>query len=109
MQTNTSITKLLHDCDDPVLSQKIEQELVNNRQHAARLANAAVSLDLLTRLAFTTSDQTGSLIHRPATPHPVAGQLPERSIPAELHDVLAANSAKSLLAVLAGMVDSASQ
>jgi Leucine-rich repeat (LRR) protein len=109
MRSNTSITELDFDQRhiDPDLKQAFDAELVNNTEHPARLANAAVALELLTRLAFTTSDQTGALIKRDSTPNPVADQLPGRPIPAELHDVLAANCPKDVLAMLAGMVDGA--
>jgi Leucine-rich repeat (LRR) protein len=111
MRSNTSITELdfdqLHiDADS---KQALDAELVNNTKHPARLANAAVTLDLLTRLAFTTSDQTGALIKRDSTPNPVANQLPEQPIPAELLDVLAANCPKDVLAMLAGVVDGTAQ
>lgn len=111
MRSNTSITEL--DFDqlhiDAGSEQELAAELVNNAEHPARLANAAVTLDLLSRLAFTTSDQTGALIRRDLTPNPVAGRLPEQPIPAELHDVLAENCPKDVLAVLAGMVDGTAQ
>jgi hypothetical protein len=102
LQTNTSITSLFFDNNDPVSGQRLEAELVKNE--ACRRANAAASLDLLTRLAFT-ADQTGTLINCASTPNPVPGRLPQASIPAELHDILAANCSNDLLAVLAGMMD----
>ena len=105
MRSNTSITELDVDWSkiDADSKQVLEVELVNNREHLARLANAAVTLDLLTRFGLTTSDQTGILEKRDTTPNPVAGRLPEQPIPAELHDVLTANCPKGVLAVLAGM------
>lgn len=90
---------------DELSTQALDLELVYNKEHPARLLKAAVTLDLLTRLALTTSDQTGTLIKRDSTPNPVVGQLPSQPIPAELHNVLAANCPKDVLAVLAGMVN----
>ena len=111
MRNNTSITELEVDSlnIDADSKQALDAELVNNREHPARLEKAAVTLDLLTRFGLTTSDQTGTLIKRDSTPSPVADRLPGQSIPHELHHVLSANCPKDVLAVLAGMVDETGQ
>ena len=99
VQANTFITTLEHHYY--FLRTEIREALENNKK-ARRLPYAAASLDLLTRLAFTT-DQTGTLINRASTPNPVLDQLPEASILAELHDVLAAHCPPDVLTVLAKM------
>jgi hypothetical protein len=110
MRTNTSITDL--DVDKYGFTTESwhepANEITKNQNHPARVAKAAATLDLLTRLG-TTSDQTGELIRRDPIPDPVAGQLPQQSIPAELHQVLAEHCAKGVLTVLAGMVDDPGQ
>lgn len=64
MQSNISIKEL--DVDrldiDASAKQELDAELVNNREHPARLIKAAVTLDLLTRFGLTTPDQTGLLL-----------------------------------------------
>ena len=107
MRSNTSITNQIiarNDIDADSM-QVLQAEQTNNIEHPARLEKAAVTLDLLTRVSLATSDQSGALIKRDSTPSPIANRLPGQPIPAELHDVLAANCPKDLLAVLAGMVD----
>jgi hypothetical protein len=106
MKSNTSITTLVFEspsdsCDDP-LSQAIETELSNNRAHPARLIHSAVTLDLLTRFAFTM-DQAGTLANSIQTQQPADGSLPAQHVPRELHYVLANNCSKDLLAVLSQM------
>jgi hypothetical protein len=110
MRTNTSITDLVVDEYGFTTESwhELANEITNNQNHPARVAKAAATLDLLTRLG-TTSDQTGDLIRRDPIPDPVAGQLPQQSIPAELHQVLAEHCPKGVLAVLGGMVDRADQ
>ena len=109
IRTNPFITELRYTEGglDKTSKSIIEAELEKNRKHPARIPYAAASLDLLTRLAFTTSEQTGDLIGRASTPNPLAGSLPNPSIPAELHDVLAEHCSKDVVAMLAGMVDTA--
>lgn len=97
--TNLSCRRVFRDMD--IRSQRIREALESNKK-ARRLPYAAASLDLLTRYAFAT-DQTGTLINRTSTPNPVAGRLPLASIPAELHDVLAANCPPDVLKTLARM------
>ena len=107
MRSNTSIkNQIIHsnDIDDDSM-EVLFAEQINNIEHPARLEKAAVTLDLLTRFGLATSDQSGALIKRTSTPTPAVNRLPGQPIPAELHDVLAANCPKDLLAVLAGMVD----
>lgn len=103
MKANTTITDFEFEKydDNAAFNQEIEAELAKNKAHPARIGNAATTFDLFTRLRLTT-DQTGSLVQRPSTPH-AAGPLPHQPIPAELHDVLAASCSKDVLAVLAQM------
>jgi hypothetical protein len=111
MRTNTSITDL--DVGEYGFTteswHELDNEMTNNQNHPARVAKAAATLDLLTRFRFTASAKTGELIERDPIPDPVAGQLPQQSIPAELHQVLAEHCAKGVLTVLAGMVDDPGQ
>jgi Leucine-rich repeat (LRR) protein len=111
MRTNTSITDLdVGEYGFTIESwHELDNEMTNNQNHPARVAKAAATLDLLTRFRFTASATTGELIERDPIPDPVAGQLPQQSIPAELHQVLAEHCPKGVLTVLAGMVDDPGQ
>jgi hypothetical protein len=106
MKSNTSITSLSFgvqsDPGDEPSRQAIEMELSNNRAHSTRLIRSAVTLDLLTRFAFTM-DQTGTLVTGLRTRQAADGLLPAQPIPPELHDVFATNCSKDLLAVLSQM------
>ena len=89
---------------DEISTRTLDSELLHNARR-----KAAVTLDLLTRFGLTTTDQTDTLIKRDSTRNAVSDQLPAQPIPAELHDILAANCPKDVLAVLAGMVDGSPQ